>query len=133
MVNKHDPLLWVAEAGVIRRSTEPFIKNFMRGKKYFRLEWIPSVKDKAANARSFQALCAQGKVYIPDCSWGDELIEQLIGFPYAKYDDKVDVCGLFGRILEQTYAPSTISLQEDSNSVKYDTYQEQENIDFWAV
>lgn len=105
LVKKHDPILWVAEAGVIRRSTEPFIKKYMQGNKYFRLEWLASSKDKAANARSFQALAAQGKVYIPDCPWGDELLEQLIGFLSIKYDDKVDVCGLFGRILDQTYAP----------------------------
>ena len=65
------------------------------------MDWIVSNKDKAANARSFQALLMQGKVYIPECAWGDELIEQLVAFPYGRYDDKVDVCGLFGRILDQ--------------------------------
>ena len=129
LVAKHDPLLWVAEAGIIRRSTEPFIKSYMRGRKYFRLEWIPSVKDKAANARSFQALASQGKVRIPLCPWGDDLIEQLIAFPYGKYDDKVDVCGLFGRILDQTYAPKEFAKEKE---VAYDSYTDDNNEDFWA-
>ena len=129
LVNKHDPLLWVAEAGVIRRSTEPFIKSYMRGRKYFRLEWIPSVKDKAANARSFQGLSSQGKVYIPLCTWGDELIEQLVSFPYGKFDDKVDVCGLFGRILDQAYAPKEFAKEK---KVEYDSYTDDNNEDFWA-
>ena len=132
LAKKHDLLLWVAEAGVIRRSTEPFIKKYMKGKKYFRLEWIPSVKDKAANARSFQALASQGKVHIPSCDWGDDLLEQLIAFPYGKYDDKVDVCGLFGRILDQTYAPSIVSEEVHE---KKDSYQSisSNNDDFWAL
>ena len=130
LVAKHDPLLWVAEAGVIRRSTEPFINKYMRGRKYFRLEWIPSVKDKAANARSFQALASQGKVYIPNCTWGDELLEQLIAFPYGKYDDKVDVCGLFGRILDQTYAPQVLL---DNKQEKKDSYFSDDEDDSWVL
>ena len=126
LVQKHDPYLWVAEAGTIRRSTEPFISKYMRGRKYFRMEWIASNRDKAANARSFQALASQGKVYIPNTEWGDELLEQLIGFPYTKYDDKVDVCGLFGRILEQTYAPPK---EKAITKDKADTYVYEEDSD----
>ena len=105
LVKRHDPLVWVAEGGVIKSSTEPFIKKEMRGKKYYRLEWITSPLNKAANARSFQALASQGKVYIPYTPWGEDLIDQLCKFPTGKYDDKVDVCGLFGRLLDQTYGP----------------------------
>ena len=130
LVSKHDPVLWVAEAGVIRRSTEPFIKSYMRGKKYFRLEWIASVKDKAANARAFQGLASQGKVHIPNTPWGDALLEQLISFPYGKYDDKVDVCGLFGRILDQTYAPQFEAPQERKVQDGYGL--DEDDNDFWA-
>ncbi len=105
MVAEHEPILWVAEGGLIRRSLEPFIKKEMRGKTYYRLEWITTRVDKAANARAFQALAAQGKVFIPNTTWGDTLISQLCSFPAGKYDDKVDVCGLFGRLLDQTYSP----------------------------
>lgn len=106
LVREHEPMLWVAEAGVIRRSVEPFLLSEQRKKScYYRLEWLPSNKDKSAQARAFQALASQGKVYIPLCPWGDELLMQLLQFPKGKFDDKVDVCGLMGRILDQTFSP----------------------------
>lgn len=106
LVKAHDPFLWVGESGVIQKSVEPFLKKEMRTQqKYFRHEWLSSTKDKAARARGFQALASQGKVHIPNTPWGDSLIFQLLQFPAGKYDDKVDVCGLFGRLLDQTYGP----------------------------
>lgn len=109
LARAHDVLVWVAEGGVIRRSVEPFLKKQQqRDKHWFRCEWITSNKDKAANARGFQGLASQGKVWIPLTPWGDQLIDQLVAFPAGRHDDKVDVCGLFGRILDQTFAPSMI-------------------------
>lgn len=108
------PLAWVAEGGPIRRSIEPFLTKSMREQNvYFRTEWITTGRDKASNARGFQALCSMGKVFIPYTDWGSELIEQLITFPAGKYDDKVDVCGLFGRILDQTYGPKQAAKLDD--------------------
>lgn len=113
LVKKYEPYVWVAEGGVIRRSVEPFLNKEMRNQRcYFTTEWLTSSANKAANARSFQALCSQGKVYIPYCVWGDELIEQLISFPSGKFDDKVDVCGLFGRLLDQTFGPQSIKQEK---------------------
>jgi predicted phage terminase large subunit-like protein len=106
IARKYAPLVAAAEGGVIRKSVEPFLKREMeRSGIYYRKEWISSNKDKAANARAFQALASQGKVHIPNNAWGEELISQLLKFPAGKYDDKVDVCGLFGRLLDQTFGP----------------------------
>lgn len=106
LVKKHNPFVWVAEGGVIRKSVEPFLAKEQRNKGvYCRLEWLTSNKDKATNARAFQALASQGKVHIPNTPWGDALIFQMLQFPAGKYDDKVDVCGLFGRMLNQTFGP----------------------------
>jgi predicted phage terminase large subunit-like protein len=106
LVRKHRPMVWAAEGGIIRRASEPFMKKEMQSTgTYFRMEWIVSNKNKAANARSFQALASQGKVYIPNTPWGERLLSQLLKFPTGKWDDAVDVCGLFGRILDQTYSP----------------------------
>lgn len=108
LVGDNDPLLWLAETGVIRRAMEPFVlKEQQRRRMYFKLEWLPATASKAVNARAFQALCSQGKVHIPKCSWGDDLIAQLLKFTGKddKRDDKVDVCGLFGRALNMTYGP----------------------------
>lgn len=128
----HSPYCWVAEGGTIRRSIEPFLlKQLRESKAYFRIEWLTSNKDKAANARGFQALASQGKVWIPRCEWGDMLIEQLVGFPAGKRDDKVDVCGLFGRILDQTYGPRGI--QKDEH-IKKDPYgQTEDEDDSWKT
>ena len=107
--------VWVAEGGVIRKATEPYIKKRMQRGYYYRLEWIVSHKDKAANARAFQALAAQGKVHIPNTSWGERLITQLLKFPYGKFDDAVDTCGLFGRILDQAWGPRVYVIEQDPN------------------
>lgn len=106
LVRRYDPIAWVAEGGMIRRAVEPFLKKEMNVKGvYFRTEWLNSNKSKAANARSFQALASQGKVHIPKTPWGDALLIQLLQFPAGKHDDRVDVMGLFGRLLDQTFGP----------------------------
>src|SRR3990167_8637722 len=106
LVKDNDPVVFVAEGGTIRRAVEPFLKKEQRAKAcYFRQEWINSNKNRAANARAIQALASQGKLHIPENAWGDALIFQLLQFPAGKYDDKVDVLGLFGRILDQTFGP----------------------------
>lgn len=108
LVADHDPVLWLAETGVIRRAMEPFVlKEQNRRRCYFKIEWLPATSSKAVNARSFQALCAQGKVHIPYGFWGDDLIAQLLKFTGKddKADDKVDVCGLFGRALNLVSGP----------------------------
>ena len=114
LAKQHDPLLWVAEGGVIRRAVAPFLRRQIKERKqYLRTEWLTSSANKAANARSFQALAASGQVWIPKTQWSDELIEQLVAFPAGKYDDKVDVCGLFGRLLEQAYGPRGEESQDE--------------------
>lgn len=127
----YQPELWIAEKGVIQRAVEPIFKQEMKRHGYFRQEWLASTGGKDAMARSFQGLASQGKVYIPLTPWGDALIDQLVGFP-GKFDDKVDVCGLFGRILHQTYAPSV--LMSDNNE-KRDSYPLQDDDDSsdWKV
>ena len=126
----HKVMAWVAEGGMIRRAVEPFLKREMNKLgKYLRMEWINSNKNKSANARSFQALASQGKVHIPNTPWGEELINQLLKFPTGKYDDKVDVCGLFGRILDTAFSPRVISANEDK-AVR-DDYAEDEDEESW--
>lgn len=119
----HDPMLWVAESGVIRRAMEPFVlKEQQRRRTFFKLEWLATSAGKAAMAKSFQALCSQGKVHIPYGEWGDDLITQLLKFTGKddKRDDKVDVCGLFGRILAQTFGPEQYHDQIASKGVHDD-------------
>ena len=128
LVKKNDPIVSVAEGGIIRRSIEPFLKKEMQNQDtWFRQEWITSNKDKTANARAFQGLVSQGKVWIPNCPWGEELIDQLIRFPFGKFDDKVDVCGLIGRILDQTFAPSVQQLEDKLKTLDYELNEDSDN------
>lgn len=109
MALDNDPMLWAAEAGVIRRAMEPYVlKEQQRRRLFFKLEWLPATASKASNAKAFQALASQGKVYIPYGMWGDELIAQLLKFTGKadKLDDKVDVCGIFGRLLGLAIGPA---------------------------
>lgn len=120
LMEEHKPFCWVAEAGVIRRSIEPFlVKRMEQRKSYCNLEWLPSNKNKVVNSTAFRGLVSMGKVYIPTTDWGDSLIEQLIRFPYGTFDDKVDVCGIFGRILDQTWAAHVSTKQPKKKRDRY--------------
>jgi len=102
----YGPYAVVGESGPIRRSVEPFlIKRMAQRKQYCRLEWLPTIGDKGARARSFQGLVSMGKVYLPHGKeWAQDVIRQLLRFPAGVLDDKVDVCGLLGRAINQTWA-----------------------------
>lgn len=120
----HDPVLWAAEKGVIRRASEGyFAQNHRARSVYFKKEWLPATKSKAVNAKAFQALIEEGKVHIPYGEWGDELIEQLAKFTGKddKRDDKVDVCGIFGRLLSMDVGPEQYheDLKEDTTEDDY--------------
>ena len=119
----HDPMLWAAEKGIIRRAMEGYLEQQHRKRSsYFKVEWLAANKSKAVNAKAFQALVEQGKVWIPYGEWGDELIEQLAKFTGKddKRDDKVDVCGIFGRLLGMAFGPEQYHDQLISKEVEDD-------------
>ena len=111
MVKKYSPVKWAAESGVIRRATEPFLNKRMQERRIFvTMEYLPTTSDKPAMCRGFQARAKQGKVYLPrGKAWAEDLVAQLVRFPKAKFDDKVDVCGLFGRILDNMHGSVSYS------------------------
>lgn len=95
------PLLWLGEKGPIESSIGPLVRRVMKERRtYVARELLPSVADKMARARAFMGLCSAGQVSVREGAWGDALIEQLIAFPAGRFDDGVDVCGLFGRSLD---------------------------------
>jgi predicted phage terminase large subunit-like protein len=103
LVQKHKPLTWFSEGGVIRRAIESILdKRMSERKTWVTMEWVPSIHDKPTRARAFQALCANGKVAFPKAPWADEVIDQLIRFPAGKHDDAVDACSLIGRAVSDT-------------------------------
>jgi hypothetical protein len=134
LVKKHEPFAWFAEGGPIRRSVEPFLEKRKRERSvYVRTEWINTGQDKAANARGFQAIAASGKVYIPYTEWGEELLNQLVRFiPNTNFrDDKVDVCGLFGRILDKTFGP--VEIQTIGDRIVDSYHMDEEFTENWKV
>ena len=116
------PYVWMAEVGVIRRAVEPFLTKRKRERRvFFRQEWMPHIGNKGANALAFQELAASGQVYVPRCQWGDDLIDQLVRFiPDAELvDDKVDVCGLFGRSVDSTFGPREQHIEPEKKRDSY--------------
>lgn len=132
----HDPVLWTAEKGIIRRASEPYIELVARRRKmYFKIEWLAASSSKAVNAKAFQGLVDAGKVHIPYGEDGDEYIEQLTKFTGLddKRDDKVDVCGLFGRLLGQAYGPAQYHEQLDPKTEDDYEYDDDDTEGDWTV
>ena len=110
LILKHSPQCWFGEAGPIRRAIEPFLMRRMQAREaYCRIEWLASIADKPTRARSIQAMCSMGKVFLPkNAPWKHELLSQLLRFPAAKFDDGVDVMSLFGRGFEYIRGPNGV-------------------------
>lgn len=91
------------EVGIIRRAIEPAFKRAQREARYpINIEYLPHIGDKIAKAQSFRALAMSGKVRFPaNCPWADLVIDLLCAFPAVAHDDDIDVCGLFGRALDE--------------------------------
>lgn len=104
LVLRYQPLCWFGEAGVIRRAVEPsFIRRMRERNVFCRREYISSIHDKHIRLRAFQARASMKKVYIPQVSWGERLLSQLVKFPGGP-DDAADTCGLLGRAIDQAHS-----------------------------
>ena len=99
MVGRHGGYKAWHEGGPIDNAISPAVTKALReAGVHVTREALPSVRNKAIKCASFQARAAAGKVYLPlNRPWADRLLDQLCGFPAARYDDGVDVCGLIGR------------------------------------
>lgn len=97
---------FVGEAGVIQRAIEPSLASALRARRLScRLDWLPSINDKATRARAAQSLVREGRVYVRDDADGDCFIDECVGFPAGKYDDDVDNLSLMGRIMDSISLP----------------------------
>jgi predicted phage terminase large subunit-like protein len=104
MLRHNKPVLAAfEEKGVILRSQDAAINKAMRESDTFVARiGLASAGNKAARALGFAARCAAGTVWIPECEWGDRLINQLCAFngQEGRTDDMVDVCSLAARGLD---------------------------------
>lgn len=119
LIVKHKPSCWFGEAGPIRRAIEPFMMSRLTQRNAFcRIEWLPSVNDKATRARSIQGVASMGKVFFPkNAAWKGDVLNQMIRFPAGKHDDSVDVMSLIGRGLEFIRTPSVVKPREKQQFV----------------
>lgn len=108
MARLHGVQQWFNEGGVIDKSTRPMFNKLMREYAGTPKQWflainsMVSIMDKVAKSQAFQARAAAGMVWMPRWQpWAHRLVDQLCGFPGARFDDGVDVCGLIGRALDQ--------------------------------
>lgn len=100
LIDRHKPLAWFGEAGVIQKAVQPMLTRRMRERDtYCRMEWLPSIADKPTRARGFQARAAAGRVHFEP---GAD-IEEFIKFPAGSNDDDVDCASLIGRALDDAH------------------------------
>lgn len=135
LIHLHKPLMWAEESGQILKSLGPFInKRMLERKAYCAREQFTSIADKATRARSFQARCAMGKVYLPANSpWLADLIKELLSFPVGVNDDQVDALGLIGRLLDTMVAAHVPQDQPTDNLEDYAASYGDDTPDEWRV
>ena len=107
LLRRHKPLYFFEEKGPILRALHGSMELAMRETQAYVMRYpLASASDKASRALGFAALAAAGKVWIPECDWGDRLINQLCAFngQDGRVDDMVDVCSLFGRGIDHVWA-----------------------------
>ena len=110
LIEKHKPHAWFGEAGVIQKAVEPMLLKRMRERKVrCRMEWVPSIHDKATRARGFQARASMGSVFFEPSA---DLSEFLV-FPAGKHDDEVDAASLMGRVLDQVH-PAIVAASDQA-------------------
>lgn len=104
MARRNKPVMAFEEKGVILRVMGGAINRQMRDTRtYVHREGLASVGSKADRAYGFAALAATGIVHIPECAWGDRLVNQLCAFngQQGRTDDMVDACSKFAQGLDE--------------------------------
>lgn len=134
LVQRHKTLCEFNEAGVIRRSIEPFLVKRRRERNIGgRCEWIAPVGDKAARARSLQAMASMGRVWLPDNDYGRRVLTDLLKFPTSADDHTVDMLSLMARALDQSH-PGVVAKQEPTKPRdRWDAAFDDEDEDSWRT
>ena len=135
LVKRHKPQCEFAEVGVIRRAVEGILRQQrLQRKAIGRIEWMPYIGDKSANARALQSLASMGLVGIANTEYGDYCLEQLIKFPAGKYDDAVDMLALFARVVDEAHPMLAMTVVPDKTRDRWDkAFDNDGNVDSWKV
>lgn len=105
LMRRHKPLRWAHEGGVIESAVMPAWRKAMRAGPapvFTIFEPMTSIKNKAVKLTTLQAWAAAGRVWLPlNRAWAQRVVDQLCGFPAARYDDAADCIGLLARLLDK--------------------------------
>jgi predicted phage terminase large subunit-like protein len=133
MIRKWKPICAFGEAGVIQKAIEPMLKRRMtETATRCRMEWLPSIHDKATRARAFQSRAAMGEVSLLDDERGERVLKQLLAFPAGKHDDAVDVCSMMGLALDMAH-PAIVPLTTPKPQAFSDYRAKAPDGDSWRV
>lgn len=112
------PMKCISESGVIRRASEPFIRRAMMNTKTFAtFEYVTRHADKSAMARPAQAMCSAGQIYTPKTSVGNNFWDELLRFPAARKDHRVDAFANLCLHLEDLWAATAPSSAEEKKAI----------------
>jgi predicted phage terminase large subunit-like protein len=102
LAKRHGATNGFDEAGVIEKAIKPqFSQRQRQTGIYLAISYLPTIGKKIARFQSFRGLASSGKLWVPRCPWGQRLVDHLCKFKEGvTIDDVADVCGLFGRGLE---------------------------------
>jgi predicted phage terminase large subunit-like protein len=109
LIRVHKPLRAFEEKGPILRVLGAYINRAMRASGlYVVRDDLASSGPKYDRALGFAALASAGMVHIPQCDWGDRLVNQLCAFngQDGKTDDMVDACSKFAQGLDMVIRAS---------------------------
>lgn len=106
MAMKNRVSTWYDEKGVIHNSVGPALNKAMREKRiYLDVRPQSSNADKVSKVQGFVAIANTGVVHMPnkgkDKIWCEQALSQVEAMPAGKHDDKADVLGILGRIIDQ--------------------------------
>jgi predicted phage terminase large subunit-like protein len=105
LIAQWKPVRHFNEGGLIDKAIGPAIRSAMtHAQKFVAIESLPSLQDKAVKLQAFHARATAGTIHVPvKRRWAEDLVEQLVKFPGGRWDDKADVCGLIGRLVDKMY------------------------------
>jgi hypothetical protein len=135
LVARHRPLAEFGEAGMPRRASEGLITRIRRERRIpgGLVDWLPTIGDKVARASSLRAMASMGRVGLPANDYGDRLLAQFLGFPAAKYDDAVDMCGLMARAIDQAHPALGVVAKPKVQRDRWDRAFEDTEGDSWRT
>lgn len=104
LLQKWRPRDHIAEKSAIEQSVAPLIRRMQRAVGYFSTAdaFQSAAGNKELKAQGIRGRMAHGKVFLPeDAPWFNDLVDEMMRFPFGSHDDQVDVLSLFGRHLDE--------------------------------